>query len=88
MSEQRSQVRYVEFVVDKLVLAQIFSRYIGFPLPILIPLIARLSSEAGTLGPVLAGVSCGLRPTPTNELKGKELRRSYFIIHITLQNLH
>jgi hypothetical protein len=74
----------VGFVVDKLSLGQIFSEYFGFPHQFSFHRllhIHHLSSEAGTIGQLVADVSSRLSLTPPQETKKKE-RNNYRFVYI------
>jgi hypothetical protein len=62
---------HMEFVVDKVELAQVFSEYFSFPYQFSLNWICytHLLSGAGTLGPLRAGVPSGLTLTPPHKLK-------------------
>jgi hypothetical protein len=67
----------VGFVVDKVALGQVFSEYFGFPCQFSFHRLLhthRLSSEAGTIGQILADVPSGLKIslTPPQETKKKK----------------
>jgi hypothetical protein len=66
-----------------------FLRVLRFPLPILIPPTApphhHLSSEAGTVGQIVADVPSGLSVTPNHETKRKSVY-VYKIIKINLES--
>jgi hypothetical protein len=61
-----SQVRYFEFVVDKMELGQVFSKYFGFPHQFLFHhmMHTRLPSGADTIGQLVADVPSGHSLTP------------------------
>jgi hypothetical protein len=65
----------VGFVVDEVVLGQVFSEYFGFPCQFSIHRllhIHRLSSGAGTINQLVADVPSGLSLIPTQETKKKQ----------------
>jgi hypothetical protein len=67
---------HVGFVVDILALGQVFSEYFGFPCQFTFHRLLhnhRLSSEAGTIGQIVAEVPSGLSFTPPQETKKKLL---------------
>jgi fatty acid desaturase len=76
-------------VVDKVALGQVSSEYFGFPCQFsfhrLPHIHHHLSSWAGTIGQLVADVPSGLRLTPPQETKRKELQKQ--IVH-ELINLH
>jgi hypothetical protein len=63
----------VGFVVDKVALGQVFSEYFGFPYQFafhrLLHVHHHLSSEAGTMGQLLADVPSEFSLTPTQDTK-------------------
>jgi hypothetical protein len=65
----------VEFVVDKVVLGQVFSEYFGFLFQFsfhrLLHIHHHVSSGAGTIGQFVADVTRRLRLTPPDKLKKK-----------------
>jgi hypothetical protein len=66
----------VGFVVDKVALEQAFSEYFGFPCQFsfhrLLHIQHHLSSEAGTIGQLVADVPSGISLTPPQETKKKK----------------
>jgi hypothetical protein len=64
---------HVGFVVDQMVLGQVFSEYFGFPCQLSFHrlLHTHLSSGAGTIGQLVADVPSGLSLTPPQETKKK-----------------
>jgi hypothetical protein len=61
-------------MVDKVALGQVFSEYFGFPCQFSFHQMLHtdhLSSEAGTIGQVVADVPSGLSLTPPQETKKK-----------------
>jgi hypothetical protein len=67
------------FVVDKMVLGQVFSDYFDFPRQFsfhrLLHAHHHLSSGAGTIGQTMADVPSGLSFTPPQETKNKTICR-------------
>jgi hypothetical protein len=64
----------VGFVVDKVALAQVFSKYFGFPCQFSFHQllhIHHLSFGAGTVGQTVANIPSGLSLTPPKETKKK-----------------
>jgi hypothetical protein len=62
----------VESVVDKVALGQVFSEYFGFPYQLSFHRLLHtphLTSEAGTIGQLVADVPSGLSPTPPQEAR-------------------
>jgi hypothetical protein len=62
--------QHVGFVVDKAALGQVFSEYFGFPCQFSFHRLLHthhLSSEAGTIGQLVADVPSGLSLTPPQE---------------------
>jgi hypothetical protein len=63
---------YVGFMVDRVALGQVFSKYFGFPCQFSfnrLRHIHRLSSRAGTIGQTVANIPSGLSLTPPQETK-------------------
>jgi hypothetical protein len=66
----RAQVRSCGFVVDRVVLGQVFSEYFGFPCQFSFHRLLihhHLSSGASTVGQLVADVPSGLSVTPPQE---------------------
>jgi hypothetical protein len=61
----------VEFVVDKMALRQVSSKYFGLSFHRLLHIHHHLSSGAGAIGQLLAEVPSGLSLTPPEETKKK-----------------
>jgi hypothetical protein len=69
----------VGFVVDKVALGQVFSKYFGFPCQFSFHRLLHthhLSSGAGTIGQIVADIPSGLSLTPPQETKKKQLNNS------------
>jgi hypothetical protein len=70
-AQDRAHVNHVEFVVDKVVLGQVFSEYFGFPCQFSLHRLLHnhhhLSSGADTMGQTVAAVPSGLSLTPPQE---------------------
>jgi hypothetical protein len=66
----------VGFVVDKVVLGQVFSEYFGFPYQFsfhrMLHIHHHISSGAGTIGQLVTEVPIGLGLTPPHETKKKK----------------
>jgi hypothetical protein len=68
----------VGFVVDKVVLGQVFSEYFGFPCRLL-HFYRHLSTGAGTIGQLVADVPSVLSLTPS---QGKKKQRVVYGIYL------
>jgi hypothetical protein len=72
----RAQVRSCEFVVDKVALGQVFSKYFDFPYQFSfhqLLYIHHLPSRAGTIGQLVADVPSGLSLPHPKKLKKKKI---------------
>jgi hypothetical protein len=76
-----AQVRSWGFVVDKVILGQVFSQYFGFPCQFsfhrLFHIHRHLSSGTGTVGQLVADVQSGLSLAPLQKLK--TIIKIYFV---------
>jgi hypothetical protein len=80
---------HVGFVVDKVAVGQIFSEYFGYPYHFSFHRLLHthhLSSGAGTIGQLVAGVPSGLSLTPPQETKLKT-KKNYFTM-LSFARLH
>jgi hypothetical protein len=68
----KPRLSHVGFVVDKVALGQVFSKYFGFPCQFSFHQllhIHHLSSRAGTIGQSVANVPSGLSLIPSQKIK-------------------